>query len=156
MRRFGPHEHDPERRLGYLEDTGARRRRGDRRRANRLRLITAACVVAFVAALGGMFVQLEQEISRATRADADSVLERRIVSCTVRGVLELSAARARSAGTLKEPLVLPDGTTVTTAELFRGVLSRLRNDCPPLVAPAPPAPRAPGGQPTPGRYPRPG
>lgn len=155
MQRLGPHhEHEPERRLEHFDDTGERRRRGDRRRVNRLRITTAACAFAFVAALAGMFVQLESEIARATRADADSVLERRIVSCTVRGVLELSEARAKQRGELNDPVILPNGTATTTRELFREVLSRLRSDCPPLVTPA--AAPSERGEPIPGRFPRPG
>lgn len=153
MRRFGPHEHYPERRLEHLADTGERRRRGDRRRVNALRITSAACVVAFVAALGGMYVQLAEEIDRAKLADRESVLERRIVSCTVRGVLELSEARAKQRGELNDPVVLPNGTMTTTRELFSEVLSRLRNDCPPLVTPA--AAPTERGEPIPGRFPRP-
>jgi hypothetical protein len=144
----------PERRLEHLPRyQGPERRRPRRAKVQLVRWLAILAVLAMFGALGGLFHQLQVEIDRAVQADNASEVERRIVSCTVRGVLELSAERARQRGELNEPVVLPDGTVTTTGALFRGVLSRLREDCPPLVVPTQTEPPAPGED-VPGRFPR--
>jgi len=138
----------PERRLEHLPQTyrGPERRREHRRAARAARTIAALATVAVFAAIAGLFVQLEQEIARAKLADETTTTEGRIVRCVVRGVLELSADRARQRGDQGEPVVLPDGSVTTTAELFERVILQLEDeDCPPLVVPAENEPPPPGG-----------
>lgn len=148
----------PERRLEHLTPryTGPERRRHERRRRLAIRLTGAACAFAFVGSIGGIALGLKGEIDRATAADRAAETERRIVSCTVRGALELSAARAEERGELNDPVVLPDGRRTTTSALFAGVLSQLRDDCPPLVVPSPAEPPPPGRENVPNRFPRSG
>lgn len=128
----------------------------ERRRSTRgpawLRLLSALCVIAVFAAIGGLFLKLDGEIDRARKADNASEFERRVTSCVVRGVLELSLDRAEQRGELDLRVVIPrTGQVVTSGDLLRAAIEPLREDCPPLVIPAEdePPPPIPGSRPAP-------